>query len=136
MNESLHQLQAFIGSWTDGPEHTKRAFLELKDYLAAKPDTKLDFMPREGVSYSLRGSHTNQNDRPLFVLVDVIEDHPRWLSICFYENMITDPEERGVFIPQGIFGEDAICFDVTGVAADNLRYLEERVDEAHTAAQG
>jgi hypothetical protein len=136
MSNSLQELHAFIDNWTDTSEQQKRAFLRLKDYLASKTDTALDFLPREGVTYSLRAVHANQKDRPLFVLVDVIEDQPRWLSVCFYENMITDPEERGVFIPEGILGEDAICFDVVKYDEDDLRYLEARMDEAHSESIG
>jgi len=135
MNTSLQDLQTFIDNWADTPEQTKRAFLRLKDYLASKSDTSLDFLPREGISYSLRAVHANQKRRPLFVLVDVIEDQPRWLSVCFYESMITDPEERGMFIPAGLLGQDAVCFDVMKYDDDDLRYLESRIDEAHSKAR-
>jgi hypothetical protein len=136
MSDLLQKLQAFIDDWVDTPEQTKRAFLSLKEYLASKSDTGLNFLAREGITYSLRAMHANQKDRPLFVLVDVIEDQPRWLSVCFYENMITDPEERGVFIPGGILGEDALCFDVVKYNEEELKYIEARMDEAHRAAQG
>jgi hypothetical protein len=37
-------------------------------------------------------------------MVDVIDDDPevRWLSVCFYGEMITDPDEAGELIPEGL----------------------------------
>jgi hypothetical protein len=70
----------------------------------------------------------------LFALVDVIDDDPaaRWLSVCFYADMITDPEELGDVAPGGLAGEDARCFDLeSGARAD---YILERLKEAHAKA--
>jgi len=63
-------------------------------------------------------------------MVDVIEDNPRWLSICFYGKMITDPESRGDFVPGGLLGENAVCFDVEKRDEELVRYIENRLDEA------
>jgi hypothetical protein len=44
--------------------------------------------------------------------------------------MITDPEDRGDFVPQGLLGEDAVCFDIDQYDEAILTYLESRMDEA------
>ena len=130
MSESIQALQAFIDAWTDTEEKTKAAFVRLKDYLGAKAGVTLDFIPREGVTYSLRAVHENQKTRQLFVMVDVIEDQPRWLSVCFYGEMIADPDEKGDYVPEGLLGEDAVCFDIEAFDEDDLQYVESRLDEA------
>lgn len=134
MSDSMQALEDFINKWQETDVQTKKAFLQLKDSLAAKEGVILDFVPREGVTYSLRAAHRNQKDRTLFVMVDVIEEQPRWLSVCFYGEMISDPEEKGDFVPEGLLGEDAACFDVEEYSAEDLEYLEARLAEAHAAA--
>jgi len=69
-------------------------------------------------------------------MVDVIEVDPRWLSVCFYGEMITDPEEAGDYVPEGLLGEDAVCFDIETHDADRLAYVTARIDEAYRAATG
>jgi hypothetical protein len=69
-------------------------------------------------------------------MVDVIEDDPRWLSVCFYGEMITDPEEKGDFVPEGLLGEDAVCFDVEERDEKLITYIETRLDEACQSASG
>lgn len=130
MSESLQALEEFIGNWSDSPERNKDAFLRLKSYLEALDGVRLEFIPRPGVTYSLRASHPNQRRRTLFVMVDVIEDTPRWLSVCFYGEMITDPDEQGDFVPQGLLGEDAVCFDIDRYEDGILHYVQARLDEA------
>lgn len=69
-------------------------------------------------------------------MVDVIDDDPanRWLSVCFYGEMISDPDENGDFVPEGLLGEDALCFDIDAWEDDLLVYVEKRLDEAYSAA--
>ncbi len=129
-NETAATLDAFIEEWQETPEKNKAAFLHLKTALESKAGTVIEFLPRPGVTYSLRAKHEAQKDKGLFVMVDVIEDDPRWLSVCFYGEMITDPEERGDFVPQGLLGEDAVCFDIDAWDEDLVRYVEARLDEA------
>ncbi|MGD9223344.1 MAG: hypothetical protein PVH22_08865, partial [Desulfobacteraceae bacterium] len=112
MGESMQELQSFIDDWNDTEERNKQAFIRLKSRLAAMDGVRLEFLPRPGVTYSLRAVHQNQKDRALFVMVDVIEDDPRWLSVCFYGDMVADPDEQGDFVPEGLLGEDAACFDI------------------------
>jgi hypothetical protein len=35
----------------------------------------------------------NKTKKPLFAMVDVIEDQLRWLSVCFYSGMISDHDK-------------------------------------------
>jgi hypothetical protein len=128
------EINDFVGDWSKDDNHCKQAFIELMDYLSGKEDIVLDFIVREGLTYSLRASRADQKKRPLFVMVDVIEDDPRWLSVCFYGQMVTDPDEIGDFVPEGLLGEDAVCFDVERYESQLLGYLKDRIDEAHRRA--
>jgi len=130
------ELTSFIEEWQDTAGSNKEIFVQFKTYLNNKEDVTLDFIARPGVTYSLRAVHKNQKNKDLFVMVDVIEDVSRWLSICFYGDMITDPEEKGDFVPGGLLGEDAICFDLEEQDAALVKYIEERLDEAWEKAAG
>jgi hypothetical protein len=134
MGESLQELQSFIDDWSNTDERNKEAFVRLKSLLTTMDGIQLDFIPRPGVTYSLRAAHPNQKQRALFVMVDVIEDDPRWLSVCFYNDMVTDPEEQGDFVPEGLLGEDAACFDIDQYDDALLQYIESRMDEAYQKA--
>lgn len=129
-------LEAFLEEWKDTPQRIKEAFVRLRGNLANKNDLRLAFKARPGVSYSLRAAHALQKERVLFVIMDVIDDDPRirWLSVCFYPDMITDPEERGHLIPLGLLGEDGYCFDIEEWDEEYLSYLELRQDEAYMSA--
>jgi hypothetical protein len=134
MGKSNVELQAFIDQWTATSERNKDAFIRLKAFLEAKGDIRFEFVPRAGVTYSLRAMHPNQKQRTLFVMVDVIEDEPRWLSVCFYADMISEPEEKGDFVPEGLLGEDAVCFDIDAYDDALIQYVEARLDEAYSKA--
>lgn len=123
------ELEDFIGQWDDS-EECKKAFLELRNHLTTIEDSVIEFLPRPGVTYSLRGTLPG-NSKPLFVMVDVIEDSPRWLSVCFYGDMITDPDSHGDLIPGGLLGEDGYCFDMEEYSAEKTEYLKARISEAH-----
>jgi hypothetical protein len=96
----------------------------------------LTFVARPGVSYSMRPVHESQTERDKFAIVDVIDDDPneRWLSVCFYEDMITDPYERGELIPGGLAGKDGYCFDLYENDKELALYLLDRLKEAGVAA--
>jgi hypothetical protein len=134
MNETLQAVEEFLASWEATGEGNKAGFVRLKDRLAAKEGSVLEFHPRPGVTYSLRATVPGQK-RPLYVMVDVIEDQPRWLSVCFFGDMITDPEEMGAFVPGGLLGNDAVCFDLEECSEETLAYVETRIDEAHQSAR-
>jgi hypothetical protein len=128
-------LAEFITTWQETPANTRRVFLRLKDHLEAKKPVRLAFKARPGVSFSLRAATPGQS-RELFVMVDIIDDDPqnRWLSVCFYGEMITDPEEKGDLIPGGLLGEDGHCFDIEEDDDTLVDYVLARIDEAHQSA--
>jgi len=135
--EAEQELNLFIDNWKDSSEGNKEVFLQLKEHLNQKEGVTLDFIPRPGVTYSLRAIHKNQKKKELFVMVDVIDEDPRWISVCFYGEMIDDPQDRGEFAPGGLLGEDAICFDIEEQDDEIVRYVEARLDEAcQRAAKG
>lgn len=135
MDKNKEAIKSFIAEWSETSQHCRKAFIELKEFLERQKGTSLEFIARPGVTYSLRAVHSKQSKQPLFVMVDVIDSEPRWLSVCFYGQMVTDPEERGDYVPGGLLGEDGICFDVEVYSEDFLTYLTERIAEAHAAAE-
>ena len=129
------ELDTFIAGWEDSALQVKKSFVLLKNYLADKADLILIFKARPGVSFSLRVKHRLQKKRELLVIMDVIDEPDnRWLSICFYPDMITDPDDKGVLIPLGLLGEDGYCFDFEEWDEKYLQYLLVRLDEAHESA--
>lgn len=133
---SLPELQKFLNEWTEDANAVKPLFEAACARLGAMPDVQLEYKGRPGVSHSLRARHTAQKKRQLFVLVDVIDDDPaeRWLSVCFYADLVSDPEERGDVVPGGLMGEDACCFDIDSPDDEIRAYLLNRLDEAALAA--
>jgi len=128
-------MSGLMENWEDNPQKMKRAFLKAKEKLLRTEKTTLSFKSRPGISYSLRASLDTRDEkkRPLFALVDIIDDDPdnRWLSICFYTDMITDPDDVGNLVPQGILGEDGYCFDLFEHDESMMAYIEQRMDEAY-----
>ncbi len=132
----LEKVDAFLGDWDNEP--MRDAFARLFRCVATMPDVELQFVSREKVSHSVRVKHVAQKERNLFGMIDVIDDNPeeRWLSVCFYGDLITDPEERGEVIPGGLGGEDGYCFDMYQVEEDVIVYIIKRLTEAwENAAQ-
>lgn len=125
------ELESFIAEWDDDLAGVKSFFVEFKGMLEGLGDTRIHFNARPGITYSMRGEKTSQDKRPVFVLVDVIDDDPaaRWLSVCFYGDTITDPENLGEMVPGGLLGEDGHCFDVED--REVVKYVAERIVEAH-----
>ena len=133
----MQEMENFIESWQD-TNGIKSIFLRLKNFLATQKEAVLSFNARPGVSYSLRAAHPGQKDRSLYVMADVVDDDPndRWLSVCFFGDMITDPEEIGDLIPDGLLGEDGYCFDITKPDDKLTGYVEARIEEAYNSAAG
>lgn len=129
-------VDAFLAGWQADGNSMRRAFSLLFAEVSAMPEVGLQFVGRPGVSYSLRPKHRNQAGRDLFAMIDVIDDDPaaRWLSVCFYEDMITDPEGRGECIPGGLAGADGYCFDMNDYDEHLLGYLVARLREAAASA--
>nr|HID57701.1 hypothetical protein [Desulfobacterales bacterium] len=136
--KDIIEISKLLEAWKDDPQSIKKAFVRLKEKLISKDHTLITFKPRPGISYSLRATVDNPNfrERPLFVMIDVVDDDPenRWLSVCFYGDMIEDPEEKGDLIPGGLLGEDGYCFDLYEADEAALSYVEARIDEAYQKA--
>ena len=133
----MKEIQEFIDNWTETESQNRQAFIEIFEHLKTFEDTTLEFNARPKVSYSLRPRHNSQKNRSLFAMVDVIDDDPdeRWLSICFYGEMITDPDENGELIPEGLLGEDGYCFDLYEYDAEQINYIKQRLTQAHGNAK-
>lgn len=127
------EMDEFLAQWPE--EDMKDTFLHLAKQLAGYSDVELDFKARPGVSYSLRGKRQGQSQE-LMAMIDVIDDEPesRWLSVCFFADMITDPEEQGDIVPGGLLGHDGYCFDILSADPEELDYVSKRIQEAYTAA--
>jgi hypothetical protein len=132
----MERIEAFLDRWTEDTLETKPVFLALLQMGLSLPGVRFEFQQRPGVSHSLRLMHEDQTDRPLFAMIDVIDDDPsqRWLSVCFYGDMIQDPEQMGDLIPEGLLGSDGYCFDITGSDASIRDYVGQRILEACDAA--
>jgi len=127
------EMNDFLETWPNDDMHS--VFVRLAGQLADFPDMELEFKARPGVSYSLRGKRTGQT-RELMVMVDVIDDDPdaRWLSVCFFADMISDPKEEGDIVPGGLLGHDAYCFDLLSADPEEVDYVAKRIQEAYAAA--
>jgi hypothetical protein len=134
MENVTEELEAFVSTWESCD--AKDAFLVFRQTLEAVHGVNLDFKARPGITYSLRGAHPAQQERDLFVLIDVIDDDPeqRWLSVCFYDDLVTDEQEQGDWVPGGLMGEDARCFNVDEADEDLVAYVVERIREAGAGA--
>ncbi len=133
----MKELDDFIENWIETESKNRQAFLEIYEHLKTFEDTDFDFNARPKVSYSLRPKHISQKKRSLFAMVDVIDDDPkeRWLSVCFYGEMITDPDEAGELIPEGLLGEDGYCFDLYEYDKNEIEYLKQRLSQAYENAK-
>ena len=131
------EMSKVLEEWTKDSTNMKSAFIKLRDNLLEKENVILSFKSRPGVSYSFRATVGNQGEggRPLFVMADIIDDDPesRWLSVCFYGDMITDPDEEGDIVPGGLLGEDGHCFDLYDYDEPMISYILTRIDEAHAS---
>lgn len=134
--EMIKELNNFLNSWQTDPLQSRPAFKEFYEYLESLPNVSLNFKARPGISYSLRAKNAAQKNRELFVLVDVVDDDPasRWLSVCFYADMVSDPEQAGDMVPGGLLGEDAICFNLDEDDPRVKDYILSRLKEAAQAA--
>ena len=132
--EQLQVLTAFTEGWVTDDSLVKDVFMQLMAKLEAKENTVLTFKARPGVSYSLRAARVRDGvQRPrLYALIDVIDDDPemRWLSVCFYDGTVSDPDQLGNLIPQGILGDDGYCFDVNEKDETLSLFLKQKIDEA------
>lgn len=126
------EIDVFLSGWSDETVAVKSGFVRIYRCLSGFAEVDLNFVARPGISFSLRPRHILQHDREFFAVIDVVDDDPekRWLSVCFYEDLITDPSGLGEVIPGGLPRGDGHCFDVEEEDEDLIRYLEERCREA------
>ena len=129
----MQHVQTFLDNWQDDSSGIKPVFISLFQDLLRKNKAEIEFHERPGVSFSLRGIYKDRKERPLFVMVDVIDDDPkqRWLSVCFYGDMIEDPDEQGDLIPEGLLESDGYCFDITEPDERLKHYVLKRIQEAY-----
>jgi len=125
------ELEDFISEWDEDATGMKGVFVEFKKVLESFENADIHFNARPSITYSMRGVKTTQDQRPLFVMVDVIDDDPanRWLSVCFFGDTISDPDELGDLVPGGLLGEDGHCFDVDDL--EMKQYIVDRIAEAY-----
>ena len=133
-------VQAVLAEWPADQEGLARAFEELTRAAAQMTQTVVEVITRLGVSHSFRAALVDPEGkrvRPVYFLVDVVvsSTDPWFLSVCYYEDEITDPEELGNPVPQGLFQETGYCFDVEDYDPALLGYLRDRLAEAHARAQ-
>lgn len=141
MNDSMvrQEIETFLAEWSGDAQPMREWFRLFYSELSRLTDVALSFVGRPGISFSMRPKHAKQTNRNLFAIVDVIDDDPaaRWLSVCFYGDMITDPDTRGEVIPGGLAGDDGYCFDMYENDESLAKYLVERLHEAAgNAAKG
>lgn len=127
----------FLAGWSVDPVNAKPVFEGWRKMLKEMPEVELSFKSRPGISHSLRASSRSRKDRPLFALLDVVDDEPenRWLSVCFYADLVSDPEGYGDLVPAGLEGEDAMCFNLDENDPEMAAYIGKRIEEAARAAK-
>ncbi len=138
---STENFDKILASWPAEQKDLSEAFMDLTLEARMLPNIKWELLVRKGVSYSFRVS-TNDNSkkrqRPVFCLMDVVMSkfEPWFLSVCFYEDEITDPSGLGNCIPSGLFEETGYCFDLEENDISVVSYLKDRLAEAHRVALG
>ena len=132
--EDFKNLSDTLDKWTRDEMNMKDAFLRLANRFSEKNLAVLSVVPRPGISYSLRvRARAEAEEGTLITMIDIVDDDPdnRWLSVCFYGDCVTDPEEEGNLVPGGLLGEDGYCFDLYENNQNTITYLEQRIDEAY-----
>ncbi len=131
-----NEFNAFLDSWKTDPCDAKKVILAYREQLAATNGVELSYKCRPGVSYSLRARNRAQQLRDFYVMIDVVDDDPenRWLSVVFYADLVTDPDEKGDIAPGGLDGEDAYCFNYDEKEPEMARYIADRIAEGSEAA--
>jgi hypothetical protein len=134
----VEEIETFFENWPGSHQPMRDTFRLLYRELSVMDGVTCSFNARPGVSYSLRPCYNKLAAREFFAIIDVIDDEPenRWLSVCFYKDMIRDPEERGECIPGGLAGSDGYCFTLDGDDKELAGYLVARLHEARAAAAG
>ncbi len=137
MEHMLQGLIQFLDEWTVDPNNVKPLFITLLEHTKRLSDVRVRYIRRPGISHSVRLVNSAQQDGGFFGLMDVVDDDPenRWLSVCFYSDMITDHAGKGDYIPGGIGGNDSTCFSVDHPEGFE-DYLKDRITEACIRSYG
>ncbi len=128
------EIESFVAGWQVDGLRTRDAFVHFNELLMKNDHSLISFHARPGITCSLRAHiAAGEGQGPLYVMVDVIDDEPeqRWLSVCFYGDRISDPDQRGDFVPGGLLGQDAVCFDYDADNAELLSYIASRIAESY-----
>ena len=128
----ISEVSGLLENWAADNNGMKAVFTEMITLLDSLDGLVYSFKSRPGISHSLR-ANVDKGEEKILTLLDVIDDDPenRWISICFYAETITDPDEEGDLIPGGLMGEDGYCFDIFDNDPDSVNYLKDRITEAH-----
>ena len=132
--DDFKNLSDVLDAWAHDEMDVKGAFLQLADRFSEKDRAVLSFVPRPGISYSFRASIREKDGAmTLVTLIDIIDDDPKdkWLSVCFYDDCVTDPAGEGNMVPKGVLGVDGYCFDLYENDPNAITYLKQRIDEAY-----
>lgn len=124
---SLNALNPLFEEW--GTENPMRvSFDSLRAHVEALENVELSANARPGVSWSLHVKKVG-SERPFYAMVDVVDDDPseRWLSVCFYDDVTDDTEERGDWIPGGLSGQDARCFNIEEPDDEFVAYVANQL---------
>ena len=127
-NQTVDAIRNFFAQW-NGSEGVRALCVAFYEHMASLPSVRLDFVSRPGISHSIRMLAQNGD---MTALLDIIDDDPanRWISLCFPDSKVTDPEERGDVVPLGLNGADARCFDIDEASAGMEGYITVRLTEA------
>jgi hypothetical protein len=128
----IREISDLMNGWTTDTNGMKLAFKEIVKLLESLKGLTYSVKSRPGISHSIR-ANVDTGKEKILTLLDVIDDDPenRWISICFYAETITDPDEEGDLIPGGLLGEDGYCFDLFENDNDSVSYIKDRITEAH-----
>jgi hypothetical protein len=140
-NSDTKELQKFLDEWPAAQAGLKNILSAYREGVLKLPGVVESFVARPGVSHSLRWDLARRpadRQRPLFALADVVPlgGDEMFLSVCFYDDEITDPQELGNAVPQGLFQETGYCFDLEEDDEELLAYCLARAAEAHGATVG
>lgn len=140
MEQGAAELKQFLAAWPEDQQDLKKCLLELKDQALSIDNSVGSFVSREGISHSLRFALEPVpagRERPVFFLTDAIDfEGSLMLSVCFYADEMSDPEELGNEIPGALFGETGYCFDLEEYDAEFMAYLKARIHQAASSARG
>lgn len=126
------EIQNFFQQWDDA-SGMKALCGSLYSHMTTFSGLRMEFVARPGVSYSIR--MLGQGAEDIAALLDVIDDDPdgRWLSLCFPDAIVTDPDEEGDQVPSGLNGKDARCFSIDAIQDATEQYMKDRLTEAARA---